>query len=219
MTRSLTITSSSEFCQYVYFGQQAIFCMFGCTSRTRTVSMFECIMFALWVWEQRNPIARTIENRDANQLPSICHSSTKKWAQTQVSTSQQSKRDTNMDIIQVFKQLSSSSNQRYIFPVSWVLAMLYRKAVYQRLDRIHITQSHIAMLPIRPRHYFESWKGKKYSENIRRKRRSYFRGQMIILLHGGRVFWDPSNQKWLRNFCATPNWSRFLSSERQWSKY
>ena len=136
--------------------------------------MFECIMFALWVWEQRNPIARTIENRDANQLPSICHSSTKKWAQTQVSTSQQSKRDTNMDIIQVFKQLSSSSNQRYIFPVSWVLAMLYRKAVYQRLDRIHITQSHIAMFPNRPRHYFESWKGKKYSENIRRKRRSYF---------------------------------------------
>ena len=134
--------------------------MFGCTSRTRTLSMFECIMFALWVWEQRNPIARTIENRDANQLPSICHSSTKKWAQTQVSTSQQSKRDTNMDIIQVFKQLSSSSNQRYIFPVSWVLAMLYRKAVYQRLDRIHITQSHIAMFPNRPRHYFESWKGK-----------------------------------------------------------
>ena len=71
-----------------------VFCMFGCTSRTRTLSMFECIMFALWVWEQRNPIARTIENRDANQLPSICHSSTKKWAQTQVSTSQQSKRDT-----------------------------------------------------------------------------------------------------------------------------
>ena len=70
------------------------FCMFECTSRTRTLSMFECIMFALWVWEQRNPIARTIENRDANQLPSICHSSTKKWAQTQVSTSQQSKRDT-----------------------------------------------------------------------------------------------------------------------------
>ena len=181
--------------------------------------MFECIMFALWVWEQRNPIARTIENRDANQLPSICHSSTKKWAQTQVSTSQQSKRDTNMDIIQVFKQLSSSSNQRYIFPVSWVLAMLYRKAVYQRLDRLHRTQSHIAMFPNRPRHYFESWKGKKYSENIRRKRISYFRGQMIILLHGGRVFWDPPNQKWLRNFCATPNWSRFLSSERQWSKY
>ena len=175
--------------------------------------MFECIMFALWVWEQRNPIARTIENRDANQLPSICHSSTKKWAQTQVSTSQQSKRDTNMDIIQVFKQLSSSSNQRYIFPVSWVLAMLYRKAVYQRLDRLHRTQSHIAMFPIRPRHYFESWKGKKYSENIRRKRKSYFRGQMITLLHGGRVFWDPPNQKWLRNFCTTPKWSRFLSSE------
>ena len=42
------------------------FCMFECTSRTRTLSMFECIMFALWVWEQRNPIARTIENRDAN---------------------------------------------------------------------------------------------------------------------------------------------------------
>ena len=89
----------------------------------------------------------------------------------------------HMDIIQVFKQLSSSSNQRYIFPVFWVLAMLYMKAVYQRLDRLHITQSHIAMFPIRPRHYFESWKGTKYSENIRRKRKSYFRGQMITLLH------------------------------------
>ena len=132
--------------------------------------MFECIMFALWVWEQRNPIARTIENRDANQLPSICHSSTKKWAQTQVSTSQQSKRDTSMDIIRVFKQLSSSSNQRYIFPVSWVLAMLYRKAVYQRLDRLHITQSHIAMFPNRPRHYFESWKGKKIWKHQKKKK-------------------------------------------------
>ena len=124
----------------------------------------------------------------------------------------------HMDIIKVFKQLSSSSNQRYIIPVFWVLAMLYRKAVYQRLDRLHRTQSHIAMFPIRPRHYFESWKGKKYSENIRRQRKSYFRGQMITLLHGGRVFWDPPNQKWLRNFCTAPR-SRFVSSERQWAKY
>ena len=179
MTRSLTITSSSEFVR----STSNFFCMFGCTSRTRTVSMFECIMFALWVWEQRNPIARTIENRDANQLPSICHSSTKKWAQTQVSTSQQSKRDTNMDIIQVFKQLSSSSNQRYIFPVSWVLAMLYRKAVYQRLDRLHRTQSQcfplgrsIILSQEREKIF---WKHQKKKKNTRRKRKSYFRGQSL----------------------------------------
>ena len=156
--------------------------------------MFECIMFALWVWEQRNPIARTIENRDANQLPSICHSSTKKWAQTQVSTSQQSKRDTNMDIIQVFKQLSSSSNQRYIFPVSWVLAMLYRKAVYQRLDRIHITQSHIAMLPIRPRHYFESWKGKNILKTSEEKEDHTSGAKWLYCYMGGGSFGTPQTK-------------------------
>ena len=169
--------------------------MFGCTSRTRTLSMFECIMFALWVWEQRNPIARTIENRDANQLPSICHSSTKKWAQTQVSTSQQSKRDTNMDIIQVFKQLSSSSNQRYIFPVSWVLAMLYRKAVYQRLDRLHRTQSHIAMFPNRPRHYFESWKGKKYSVKHQKKKKIILQGPNDYIITWGEGLLGPPKPK------------------------
>ena len=164
--------------------------MFGCTSRTRTVSMFECIMFALWVWEQRNPIARTIENRDANQLPSICHSSTKKWAQTQVSTSQQSKRDTNMDIIQVFKQLSSSSNQRYILPVSWVLAMLYRKAVYQRLDRIHITQSHIAMFLNRPSIILSHEREKNILKTSEEKE-DHTSGAKWLYYY----FWDPPNQK------------------------